>query len=301
MPQGIYLPEAMLEESNISLQEAWLKDSILRGRAVVCTAEHDLEVEYSGNRYVMERNETAPGIREGTVKEIAILSRVGKPICFRVIENTGDRPILSRRKAQEEAREYFLEGGLQPGDVIQTVVTHLEPFGAFVDIGCGITSLIGIENISVSRIRHPGERFTVHQQIPAVVTGLDRQRGHVLLSHKELLGTWQENADLFMPGETVEGIVRTVENYGVFVELTPNLSGLAEYRPGLKPGDAVAVYIKSMIPEKMKVKLMIIDQLPEAGINRITAEDYFITEGRLDRWQYSPPGCVGKQICSAFF
>ncbi|MFQ9410391.1 MAG: hypothetical protein ACLR1T_04200 [Evtepia gabavorous] len=44
-------------------------------------------------------------------------------------------------------------------------MTHLEGFGAFVDVGCGVVSLIGIENCSVSRISHPARRFTVGQEI----------------------------------------------------------------------------------------------------------------------------------------
>ena len=42
-----------------------------------------------------------------------------------------------------------------------------------------------------------------------------------------MLGTWAENAALFSPGQTVTGVVRSVEDYGIFVELTPNLAGLA--------------------------------------------------------------------------
>jgi small subunit ribosomal protein S1 len=216
------------------------------------------------------------------------------------MDYTSFKPAISRRILQEQARDYFLDGGLAPGDVIRTVVTHLEPFGAFVDIGCGLTSLIGIENISVSRIRHPAERFALHQQVPAVVTDIDRARGHVVLSHKELLGTWEANANRFSPGETVQGIVRTVEKYGIFVELTPNLSGLAEYRPGIKEGDRVAVYIKSILPEKMKIKLVIIDTLPDAGARPLSKEDYFILGGKMDQWLYSPACCRTKQIFTLF-
>mgnify|MGYP002508912097 CR=1 FL=1 len=41
------------------------------------------------------------------------------------------------------------------------------------------------------------------------------------------------------------GIVRGIKEYGIFVELTPNLSGLAEWRGAVNVGDAVSVYIKS--------------------------------------------------------
>lgn len=299
MPQGIYLPEAMLEESVVPLQEAWGSEQILRGRTAVCTPQHDLVIQYGTKRLCMEREETASGIREGKTRDIAILSRVGKPICFRVLDNTGDTPIISRRIVQEEAKNAFLNGALEPGEIIQTVVTHLEPFGVFVDIGCGVTSLIGIENISVSRIRHPAQRFALHQQVPAVVTAIDRTRGHVLLSHRELLGTWEENAAQFTPGQAVEGIVRSVENYGIFVELTPNLSGLAEYRAGIRPGDSVSVFVKSIIRDRMKIKLAILDTLPEREPQPLTPGDYFTWSGRLRRWQYSPEGCQ-KQIYTDF-
>ena len=69
------------------------------------------------------------------------------------------------------------------------------------------------------------------------------------------MGSWEENADLFTPGETVTGVIRSIEDYGVFVELMPNLAGLAEIDDNLFEGQSVAVYIKSIIKQKMKIKL----------------------------------------------
>ncbi len=100
--------------------------------------------------------------------------------------------------------DYFMTK-LSPGEILWCRVTRLECFGAFVDIGRGIPSFIGIENISVSRIRHPADRFRLGQLIPAVVTEIDRVLNRVSLSHKELLGTWEENAAFFNAGDTVEG------------------------------------------------------------------------------------------------
>ena len=145
--------------------------------------------------------------------------------------------------------------------MIPARVTHLEPFGAFVDAGCGVPSLIGIENLSVSRICHPGDRLTVGQSILAAVRTVEPENRRISLTHRELLGTWAQNAALFSVGETVRGVVRSIEPYGVFIELTPNLSGLAEPRADLRPGMAVSVYIKSILPQRMKVKLTVIDVL----------------------------------------
>ena len=74
--------------------------------------------------------------------------------------------LLSRRAVQERAMDFFLEH-LRPGSVVTAVVTHLESFGAFLDIGRGIVAMSPIEHISVSRISHPKERFRPGQKILA--------------------------------------------------------------------------------------------------------------------------------------
>lgn len=176
-----------------------------------------------------------------------------------------------------------------PGLVVPATVTHLEPFGAFVDIGCGVPSMIGVERLSVSRIAHPADRLQEGQEIFAAVLALDLQQGRVVLTHRELLGTWEENAALFRPGMTVPGYARGIKDYGTFVELTPNLSGLAESKDGVKEGERVSVYIKSILPDRMKLKLLIIDTLPP--LEGPEPLHYFLTEGILDRWQYAPEGC----------
>lgn len=308
MPQGIYLPEGALlntpqnkayTQNPALLQRAMIEGRILEAMAVHCDAMHNLTVELGDAVGVIPRIEAAAGIESGRTREIAVLSRVGKPVCFQVIGIEDGRYILSRRKAQEQSMAWFLDT-LRPGDVVRARVTHLEPFGAFVDIGCGNASLIGIENISVSRIAHPRERFYPKQEISAVVTGVDKKAGRVNLSHRELLGTWEQNAARLAAGETVGGIVRGIEEYGIFVELTPNLSGLAERREGMRAGMPVAVYIKSIIPERMKVKLVIIDALECTSSKTVSAADYYITDGHIDRWRYTPAECGGKLVETVF-
>ena len=173
------------------------------------------------------------------------------------------------------------------GDVIDARVTHLETFGAFADIGCGVAALMPIDAISVSRIAHPRDRFSVGMDIKAVVRSVEN--GRICLSHKELLGTWEQNAAGFAAGETVSGIVRSVENYGAFVELTPNLAGLAESREGVRVGQQASVYIKSIIPDKMKIKLIIIDTFGEPTAPAPPV--YFTDAPHIDRFLYSPAGC----------
>lgn len=301
-PEGILLnTEAnnTLTHTLDGLKEAMTTGAIVEGIAESCDQEHNLIVNLGGNkRGVIPRYECAIGIESGQTREIAILSRVGKPVCFVVTKAEADGILLSRRIAQERALTHYM-ATLTPGDVIPARITHLEPFGAFVDIGCGVVSFVGIENISVSRIFHPNERFACGQLIYAAVLCIDPDMRRISLTHRELLGTWEQNMSLFQPGETVQGIVRSIENYGIFIELTPNLSGLAERRQGLKEGDHVSVYIKSIIPERMKIKLTVIDQLFGENIP-IKPLHYFITTGHINEWVYTPACCESKYTATIF-
>lgn len=302
MSQGKYLPEGRIGNRCLSfesLERAIREGTVTEGKVVRCTDRHELIVDINGIKGIIPREEAALGIDNGKTKEIAILSRVGKTVCFKVVGRDGDTFILSRKAAQQETLEYYMNN-VQIGEVVECRVTHIEPFGAFVDIGCGVISMIGIENISVSRIGHPEERFYPKQDIYAVVSGKDKEEGRILLSHKELLGTWEQNSELLRAGETVSGIVRGVEDYGIFVELTPNLSGLAERKEGIECGMNVSVFIKSITPERMKIKLIIIDSEEQEYYEPISEEDYYVTDGILCSWRYSPLSCRNKLIETVF-
>ncbi|MEA4920144.1 MAG: S1 RNA-binding domain-containing protein, partial [Clostridiaceae bacterium] len=301
MPQGDYMPEGMLidGEKNKSytlghtgMMKAMADGAILEATAAMCDSKHNLIIDFGDIKGIIPRDEAAVGIESGRVRDIAIISKVGKPVCFKVIGREDDCYILSRKRAQQEALDWFMEH-VENGEIIRSTVTHLEPFGAFVDMGCGNISLIGIENISVSRIAHPADRFYTGQNIYAAVLSKNNSISRAVLTHRELLGTWQQNSDRFMCGQTTIGTVRGIEDYGIFVELTPNLSGLAEAREGVKVGDSVSVFIKSIIPDRMKVKLIIIDTLAKRGPSFISDSDYFMKSGKLDSWVYSPCCCRG--------
>lgn len=281
-----------LLSSAAALKEAWYNGRLLEARAVMCDKDHNLHVDLGVMRGLIERTEGAIGISDGSVRDIAVISRVNKPVVCKILGFAPDArgetvALLSRRAAQEDCMRDYVRL-LQPGDVIDAVVTHLEPFGVFCDIGCGISALMPIDAISVSRIPHPSARFRAGQKIKAVVKARDAL-DRVTLSYKELLGTWEENAAFFRPGETVPGIVRSVERYGIFVELRENLAGLAEYAPGVEPGQHASVYIKSLIPERMKIKLIIVDSFDAAYPG--PPSHYFFTGSHMDRWVYSPAAC----------
>ena len=289
-PEGMF-PQALRadEMTREQLKKAYQEGTILEATARSATPAHDLLVDLGAVQGVIPRDDTAIGISDGSVRDIAILSRVGKPVCFRITSMEGlydPRPKirLSRKAAQLEALDYLLYT-LPVGTVLPAVVTHLDRFGAFCDIGCGNVSLLSIEHISISRINHSRDRFQEWQHIFVAIGAQDPVLRRINLTHKELLGTWQENAQEFSIGETVVGIVRSIKDYGVFIELSPNLSGLAEYRDDLHPGDRVSVYIKAILPERQKVKLIVIRTLPRDA--QLPPLRYYQTSGSIQGWSYS--------------
>ena len=272
------------------LDRAMISGKILEAKVKMCDEYHNLIVDLGCMKGFIPKEEAALGIREGKTRDIAVISRVNKICCFFVKGfkqiNGEIFALLSRTDAQQEALDYMFSH-YEVGDIVDAKITHLDRFGAFADIGCGVVGLISIENISVSRISHSSDRFYVGQNVRVVIKDKDYENKRFILSHKELLGTWLENSSRFAPGQTVPGCVRSVEDYGIFVELTPNLSGLAEVGnyANISKGTGVSVYIKNIVPEKMKIKLSIVDVFDEP-VSPPEKYEYFFCGNRIDSFSY---------------
>lgn len=310
LPEGCRISQNANKEALATpagLEKAVESGEILEATALLCDRELNLHVDLGCMQGIIPRSEAVYAQYGEEVKDIAIISRVGKPVCFtveRITRSAAGHPValLSRKNAQRRCVLHRLTH-LCAGDVIPVRVTHLERFGAFCDVGCGICALLPLDCISVSRIAHPSDRLQPGMMLWCAVRAVDAQSGRITLSLRELLGTWEQNAALFCAGQTAAGIIRSVERYGVFVELTPNLAGLAELRQDAD-ADAAArlqacigrytgVYIKSIQPDRMKIKLVLIDsyrgEAARAGLR------YFIDPEQtphIDHWRYSPQGAV---------
>lgn len=298
-PEGIKQELSRRFDSVDELKQAMIKGDIIESKVLLCDREHNLHVDLGAVRGVIPRIEGAVGIDDASVRDIALISKVNKTVCFSVLGFQRDiynnnLAILSRRAVQLRCTNEYLSK-LEEGDIIDARVTHLERFGAFIDIGAGINALIPIDMLSVSRISHPSERLVDGEKIKVVLR--KKEPDKMTFSLKELLGSWNENAGNFHAGETVTGVVRSIEEYGVFVELAPNLAGLAEVQSDLFIGQRVAVYIKSVIPQKMKIKLVIVEAFDEVAAP--SPLEYYINDHHIDFWQYSPDEST-KQIFTDF-
>ena len=235
---------------------------ILQGIVKNCDKDYNLHVELkNGMHGIIPRQEIeAINVDEkGYPKENLCIGKVHKYVQFKLKEKDGDKLIFSRKDVQQEVLN-SVKTDLKVGDNIKGIVKNITPYGAFIDIGGGVVGLAYIEDLSVARIKTPYERLKIGQNVNIVVKSINRENGKISLSYKDTLGTWEENAQKFSVGMNVKGIIRETEKNknGIFIELTPNLVGMAEYKEGLKYGEKVDLYIKKIDYDKKKVKVVLL-------------------------------------------
>ena len=145
------------------------------------------------------------------------------------------------------------------GDVLDVVVEHLAPFGAFVGAGSH-RGLINIPEISWRRISHPAEALSVGQTVRVRVLRINHRdntfRDSLRALHPEE-NPWRYPS-VFAVGNEFTGVVERVLNYGVFVELFEGERGLVRAEPG-KPlpvvGQRIRVRVSAVNVEQRRVEL----------------------------------------------
>ncbi len=246
-----------------SLEQAFNDKSVLQGVVENCDSNYNLHLNLGNNiKGIIPRNEfEAINVDEqGFCNPNICKNKVNNFVQFKIKEKTNDNEfILTRKEVQQEALSWIKEE-LSPGMVVNGIVRNMRKFGVFVEIGGGVVGLLHIEDISVSRIKSPDERFCIGQKINVMIKSIDKENNKVVLSYKELLGDWEDNVKDFTEKTIVEGTVKESDKFknGIFIELKPNLVGLAEYKEGLEYGQKVNVYIKKIIKDRKKIKLLII-------------------------------------------
>lgn len=201
-------------------------------------------------------------------------SYVGRHEKFTIIKFDKKRcnVVVSRRKVlQQEREEQKREtiSKIEEGQVFEGVVRNLKPYGAFVDIG-GIDGLLHISNISWSRIDHPSEEIEPGETVEVEVLEYDEEEERLSLGRKQLLeDPWETFESRYDEGDTLEGEVVSLADFGAFVEVVPGLEGLVHVtelswvertnHPGeiLDVGDEIEVKVIDIDPEKRRVGLSI--------------------------------------------
>ncbi|NQT33387.1 MAG: 30S ribosomal protein S1, partial [Candidatus Omnitrophica bacterium] len=217
-----------------------------------------------------------------------------KKLKFTIVKINTQRKniVLSRKELVDEKRrsekKVILEG-LNKGDVVKGIVRNITDFGAFIDIGGGITGLLHITDMSWGRVSHPSEAVNIGDDIDVKVLDFDKETVKVSLGLKQVLDNpWENIGEKYPEGATVKGKVVNIMPYGIFIELEKGIEGLihiSEFswskkynHPSekFKPGDEIdAMVLKADIDnQKLSLGIKQLDKDPWEGVqDRYTVGD----------------------------
>lgn len=293
-----YLTEMKREPMSINfIRQAIADNAMLEAKVLSCDEKYNLTL-YLGRNItgIIEFDELEYNEDGIVTKPVSATSKVNKHIKFlpkKIVDNhDGTYTVMcSRKDAQKDCMENFIKK-LVPGDIINARALRIMNYGIFCDIGCGIIALLPTNNISVTHVTEPEKIMKGVTKLKVVVKE-NSNPFKITLSHKELLGNWEQEAAKLTEGDIVAGMVLSVEDYGIFVRLSQNLSGLAEPTEiNIKENDMVYVQVLNIKPESMKVRLNITERIEfDTEEDELEARklkfDYVIDSGHIDNWLYS--------------
>ena len=184
------------------------------------------------------------------------------------------RAVLERQ-AETDRKE--LLATLAVGQTLEGTVRNIRDFGAFVDIG-GIDGLVHISQLSWDRVEHPKDVVKKGETVKVRIEKINLQTGKIALSCRALLDhPWKKAAEQFPVGNSVEGTVTRIADFGAFVRLSPGVEGLihiselAHHRVSLvnsivNEGDQVLVEILAVDADAQRISLSL-KALQEAPVS----------------------------------
>lgn len=198
---------------------------------------------------------------------------IGKTIKLKIteIDPNKNRLILSHKDLVEEEREEAFDkvaSQLVVGDVIEGKVSRLTNFGAFIDVG-GVDGLVHISEISYKHVDKPSDALKAGQDVKVKVIGIDNDRHRISLSIKQTEPSPFEQATANLnEGDVFEGEVKSLTNFGAFVEVADGIQGLVHVseisnkhvdKPSdvLKVGQTVKVKVLNIDPSDRRISLSI--------------------------------------------
>ncbi|HIS28477.1 MAG TPA: 30S ribosomal protein S1 [Candidatus Avamphibacillus intestinigallinarum] len=197
----------------------------------------------------------------------------GKSLTVKIIEldEAKNRVILSHRavtEAEEVKQKQALVDSLESGQVLTGTVQRLTDFGAFVNLG-GIDGLVHISELSHEHVAKASDVVKEGDSIEVEVLSVDRDNERISLSRKKVLpGPWDEVANQIKQGQTLEGTVKRLVDFGAFVEVLPSIEGLvhiseistrhiAKPSEALTVGETVEVKVLDVNPDEHRISLSI--------------------------------------------
>lgn len=218
----------------------------------------------------------------GRVKHPSNLLGVGDEVDVKILkyDASKERVSLGLKQVQpnpwESAKDKYMPGSKVSGEIVS-----VKDYGIFVELSDGIEGLIHVSEMSWTNKKAANKEYTVGEKIEAVVLEVDVENKRISLGLKQLMpNPWEDLAINYQPGKMVEGTVKAVVDFGIFVDLGEevdaliHVSDLSWTRKNINPaeefkvGQKVKAVVVTVDPENQKFCLGL-KQLEEDPWKRI--------------------------------
>lgn len=167
------------------------------------------------------------------------------------------------------------------GTKVKGKVVNIMPYGAFVELEKGVEGLVHVSELSwTQRVNNPQDVLAIGDVVEAIVLSLDAENQKISLGVKQVeANPWLEIKEKFPAGTQVEGKVRNLTDYGVFVEIASGIEGFVHVsdmswtrkinhpKEFLKKGQKIEMVVLAVDPESQRISLgikqLISDPWPE--------------------------------------
>ena len=215
----------------------------------------------------------------GRIQHPSELIHVGDEVTVKVLKFDRDKERISLGMKQLNSNPWeTVEERYVPGTRVIGRVVSVTDYGAFVELEAGVEGLIHISEMTWSRrMKHPSKVVRVGDQVEAVVLEVKPKERRVSLGIKQLeADPWTTVAERYSIGSVVEGRVRKLTDFGVFIEIEEGIDGLVHIsdlswtkRVGhpsevVKKGQLVQAVVLHIDPDNRRLSLGVKQLQPDA-------------------------------------
>ncbi|HEX9191862.1 MAG TPA: 30S ribosomal protein S1, partial [Candidatus Deferrimicrobiaceae bacterium] len=235
----------------------------------------------------------------GKVGHPSDVCKVGELLKVKVIRFDRERGRISLGLKQTRSDPWLdIDSRYAPGQRVRGKVTNTTKYGAFIELEQGVEGLLHISEMSWSkRLKDPSEVMKAGEAVEVVVLKVDKGNKKISLGHKQLLvNPWDELRARHSEGSVVEGVVKNVADFGLFVDIGEEIDGLVHVsdlswntrvkNPGelFRKGDRVQAKVLKIDPDAQKFSLGIkqMGDDPWAGIEKRFRKGDLVT-GKVTR------------------
>ena len=165
----------------------------------------------------------------GRVKHPSEVINVGDEIQVKILkyDTEKERVSLGLKQLTPDPWE-LVKNSYKIGAKVKGKVVSLAEYGAFVELGDGVEGLIHVSEMSwTKRVKHANQVVQVDQEVEVQVLEIDGENRRISLGMKQLQANpWLEMKESYSPGTIIEGEVKSVTDFGIFVGIEEGIDGL---------------------------------------------------------------------------